>query len=119
MLNAAELLSMQQVTDITKITSCQISRVARTSDGLGGTVDVWSVISTPPCRVVQYKRLDYEQFIEGRMMLRNRFVISVPAATDVTEKDRIIALGLTFEVSSVQGPASYEIERSVLCYEVH
>jgi head-tail adaptor len=120
MLSAADLAACQATAGLTRTTPCQILRATPTPDGWGGQTDTWTVVSPAGllCRVAPSRRQDYEQVQEERLTLANRYTIALPAGTDVTEKDRITALGNSYEIATVQAPRTLELERICSCFLV-
>lgn len=96
-------------------TACTIQRKSTASDGMGGTTDTWNNLSTPNCRVTPMSGRNAEGIAETRLELVDQWVILLPAGQDVTERDRIVALGQTYEVVAVRAPQSIEFIRMVEC----
>lgn len=119
MISTDDLAAMQATVTGGLNTPCTISRPTDTNGPLGQT-RVWNVVSSPMCRVGPYRRLDMEAFAQAtdRLELANRWIIILPHDTDVAPTDRITALGIVYEVSSVSGPRTNQIDLTVLCYKV-
>jgi hypothetical protein len=110
MISAADLASMQSTAVATlQTTTCQISRKTPASDGMGGQTWAWSTVATTTCFVTSVVETDTETIDQSRLELLNRWLIYLPAGTDVTARDRILALGKTYEVTSVNAPETIQI----------
>jgi head-tail adaptor len=92
-------------------TACTILRNVPTRDVAGGRVDNWTTLATPNCRVVPMGGRFDEQIAESRLEVVTRWDIILPAGQDITERDRVAALGQTFEIVAVKAPASIEFFR--------
>jgi hypothetical protein len=53
--------------------------------------------------------------VGGRVLSTSVFLIALPAGTDVrpTDRLRIETFGTTYEVIGTNGPASFEVERTI------
>lgn len=112
MLSATDIALFQQTAGLTRITPCTISRLTSVDDGVAGQTLTWAPLSTPLCRVYPIvTRGVGEQVGEGRIESVVRWMIALPPGQDVTAKDRIVANGVTYEVSAVLAPRTYELER--------
>lgn len=113
MISATDLATMQTALSGLRTTSCVIQRKASVSDGMGGQTDTWSNLATVLGRITPVIEVEREVIEEQRLEVLNRWLIYLPAGQDITEKDRITALGVTYEVTSVNAPRTIEIERVV------
>jgi hypothetical protein len=121
MISAGALASMQRTVQGAMTTPCQVLRKSAVSDGAGGFVDTWSTVQSTVCYVAPAAGAaagTREAEALGRIEEQNRFIVRLPAGTDVDIKDRIAALGVTYEVTSVQTPRTMEIARLVNCVQV-
>lgn len=121
MLTAADLALCQTTTGTTQTTPCQVLRATLVADGWGGETTSWAVVSPAGlcCRVSPFgRRFEEEHVQEERVTVTNHYRIALPTGTDVNERDRISALGATYEVASVQAPRTVELERVVYAWEV-
>ena len=112
---AADLAWMQSSVTGLRPTPCTISRYTSVADGWGGTTETWANLATTTCRVMASTQTVVEQVEEARPVNNVRWTIAFAAGTDVTKRDRIIAQGITYEVTAVMGPKTNEIERLVQC----
>lgn len=112
MLSAADMALFQQTAGLTRVTPCTISRKTSAPDGFGGQADTWADLPGPPmCRIYPAVQAVAERDGEGRLESAVRWMIALPPGTDVTARDRIVANGVTYEVTAVLAPRTYEIER--------
>lgn len=112
MIDADDLAMMQDAVSDLRATPCTISRYTSADDGAGGQTNTYVPLSNPPmCRVMAMPQIVAEKGAEGRLETVVRWTIALPPGQDVTAKDRIMALGVTYEVTDVLGPKSNEIER--------
>lgn len=115
LLNASDLKDMRGALNESLPDVCQISRLTPTTDPYGSQSFVYAVFATTRCRVAPSTYLPTEQENAGRLLALTRYVITLPALTDVTEKDRLVIAGRTYEVISVLHRENMEISRRVLC----
>lgn len=113
------------VTGATRPELASILRRENISDDAGGFVGSWNVAqSNIPARVKAQGMQPWEKVdkIEGRPIAVSVFIIAMPAGTDVRPTDRVrvdtFSPALTYEVIGTDGPASYEVERSVQAVRV-
>lgn len=112
-----ELARMRATADKALPDSCTIRRATLTSDGMGGQTQTWANTATVACRLMPRNTQPAEMAVAGRLTNANGWIITLPYATDVTEKD-VIAIGSrSFEVDKAQAH-SWEISRRVLATEV-
>ena len=117
MLTAAELADMRSVQAQAMAGTAVVSRKTLTADGMGGFTETWSAAGTVSCRVWPARESGAESLIADRITEADAWVITVPYATDVTAKDRIVADGRTFEVVSAIAH-TWETARRVVAVEV-
>lgn len=94
-----------------------IQRNTRTGDGGGGTVSNYASIATDvPCRVspVGGGETGSSDTQSGdRVVQESTHVVTFAAGTDVTEADRIIVAGRTYDVTLVRTRGEWELSRRV------
>jgi hypothetical protein len=56
-----------------------------------------------------------ERVEEGRPVNNVSWMLAFAPGTDVTQYDRVLAQGVTYEVAGVEGPKTNEVERLVEC----
>lgn len=96
---------------------CSILRPARISDEAGGFTETYDPVYTNiPSRVTPQGMQPWEKIdrIGDRITSTSTFMIAMPAGTDCRPQDRIRVdtLGTSYEVIGVNGPASFEVERT-------
>lgn len=114
MLSVSDITMMQTELGLLRTTPCTIQRKTATPDHWGGATETWATIATTLCRVAPVKQTFTETDDEGRVVLVNRWTIALAEGTDITPPDRIVALGITYEVESV-GPRTVDLERVAQC----
>jgi head-tail adaptor len=92
-------------------------RSDRASDGLGGTTDTYTSISTHAARVTPVSTKEAEEQIGGKVRDGMHYSIALPAGTDVRLGDRLDYAGKVLAVEAVMSPRSHEIERRVFAVE--
>lgn len=115
----ATLACMQGTAAGVMTTPCQILRAQNVGDGMGGWVQQWTVLQDTSCFLAPDRgALGREQEALERIEELDRVLIRLPAGTDIDIKDRIVALGATFEPQSVDAPRTIEIVRAVHAIQV-
>lgn len=120
-LTTCELESIQcAVTSETLTDTASILRPTDAPDGQGGTLKSWATIQTGvPCRVAPPPRTgSAENEIADRVGSATIVIVTLQALTDVTLRDRILALGRTLEVVEITAPRTWEMAREVVCMEI-
>lgn len=93
-----------------------IQRFTTASDGEGGTTQTWTTLETTIGRIGNSdQRFPREQVEGGQLTGEMIWTVAMPAETVIGVKDRIVALGVTYQVTGVLMNASYETERRALC----
>ena len=113
MISPSDLAIMQQAMAPLRTTPCTLLRNTPTSDGMGGQTDNWQTLAMVQGRVTPVIETGREVIDEQRLEVLNRWLIYFPAGQDVTERDRIVANGATYEVTSVNTPRTISIETIV------
>lgn len=128
MLNSAEIGWMQAQIVESLPDAAVIERQTRVSDAMGGASVSWVSVDqgiplllaggdAVPCRVSPAGFAPDERLIAERLQGDLAWTLTLPAGTDVTEKDRIMVGTRTFEVIGVLAPRSWEVSRRVVCVE--
>jgi SPP1 family predicted phage head-tail adaptor len=94
-----------------------ISRSTQGSDGMGGVTDTWANVGTVAARVSP-AGAGIEMIAGGEFVAATGWVITVPVGTSVTERDRIIYDGQTYEITRTSTPRSYATCIRLDCNEV-
>ena len=97
---------------------CDVSRSTPSSDGQGGTTQSWSTVATVAARISPERRAPYEREVEGAARLEKRWVITLPALTDVEPEDRLLINTRSFNVVGHDGGRTFEICVRCRCLEV-
>lgn len=120
MIPTGDLTAMQTTLTASLPDTCQVRRNTPVTDGAGGETDAWANQPAVTCRVSPLARSDRlaEIPVADRIAAVSSWIITLPAGTDVTEKDQLLSGGRTFQVASVLGPRSWEIGRRVLVQQV-
>ncbi len=121
-LSPAELAAMIADVNATLPDTAQISRRTLTPDGVGGRVQAWGTIATVPCRVLAVPMTaaagGTENVVESILTAHTAWIVTLPAGTDVTAKDRILTSGRTLEVNMALTQGSYNVSTRVICTEL-
>ena len=83
------------------------------SNAGGGATATWVPTGTVPCRLSPLIRQGLEDEVANRLQPESRWTITVPALTDVDEKDRFLIAGEVYNVTRVKGFMDYEVSRRV------
>lgn len=116
MISAAELASLRRESEKFLPDSCVIQRVTYTRETDGGQTEAWTDLATVACRVAPSGYQASEPVVADRPVQQATYIVTLPAETDVTARDRISWSGRTFQVVSVV-PRSWEIVRRVYVSE--
>src|SRR5262245_27738683 len=95
--------------------SAVIERPAFTDDGGGGGTTTWAAAGTVACRVSPMAGLGRDPGGEtgDRLDESARWILTLPAETDVDTDDRLRVGSRTFNVLAVRAPRSFEVSRRV------
>ncbi len=123
MLTASQIARMRATMNRALPDIAIIQRRTGASDGAGGVTYTWAPHATVACRV--------SPIAGGEMLLSDRnsssgdravdettHVVTVAAETDITEADRVIVSGMTYEVTTVRARGEWELSRRVDVKEV-
>lgn len=97
---------------------CTIQRATDTASG-DGTSQSWATLASGVACRVSARGRSASEAVGGAQAIRaaTEWTIWLPAATDVTVRDRIVVGSRTFEVQRVDAK-SYETSRAALCTEL-
>jgi len=119
MLSASDLAAMREAQDAALPDTCTIRRKTLVSDGMGGYTETWSDLATGvKCRIATSRYRPEEAAIAEKFTGRTLWMLTLPAGTDVTNEDRVVLSGTTYEVVGVLSAGSWEMCRRVLVVEV-
>lgn len=116
MLSATELAAMRVVQAATMTSTAVVTRIARTSDDMGG----WTQSETThslACRIAPSANMPTASIYAGRLAEGLPWRLTVAAGADVQEGDRVTVDGRGFEVLGVMGPYTNETARVCVCAE--
>ena len=116
-LSAQELASMQAACNAFLPGTAIVQRVTLVSDGMGGYTPTPTNIGTAICRVTP-AGAGAEKLVAEKLTSLNNWVVTLPATTDVTTKDKLVIGARTLEVQAVLAPRSWEVTRRVIASEV-
>ena len=109
-LTAKELAQMRADIEDLMPDTCDILRVAYTSDGEGGMTEAWgTALADVACRV-DY-RSGSEKVTGGAIQPYNKAVISLPYTTALTTKHRVKLDDFVWSVLSVNEGQSWDVVR--------
>ena len=112
-LTSNEITSMRDELELTLVDTAVISRQSGTSDGQGGSTSSWAAFGTALCRVSPLQAGMDEGARADRVSATSEYVITFAHGTDVTERDRVACLGVTYELTAVKAPRTWELSRRV------
>ena len=117
MISAAELTAMRADLTASLPGTVTISRVSLSSDRMGGQSEAWATVGTAVARVSP-SGAGTDDIVGAEALSQIPWVVTVPQGTDVTERDRIIYEGQTFEVIRTTAPRSWDTCTRCDCMEV-
>lgn len=114
MLSDNDLAGLRTAFDDLLGETCVITRATNVSDGQGGSTATWAAVGTALCTLSPLNRTSGDGFtVADQIKEVADYVVTLPAETDVTTKDRLTIGARTYEVSAVKEPRTYEIVRRV------
>ena len=78
-----------------------IQRATATPDGIGGSTVTWANIASVWAAVTPFPMKVKEEMIEGRMTATQPLHMRIYARRDLTEKDRVLWDGRTFNIRGI------------------
>lgn len=117
-LSAAEIAAMREDLEDTLPDTCVIQRRTLTSDSQGGRTESWAAAGTVACRLSPLGNLDSEESRADRVSGEEDWIVTLPASTDVTERDRLVILTNTYEPVGLRAVRSWELSRRVNCKRI-
>lgn len=110
MLTDSEITSARDALANALPDTATIRRHTTASDGGGGTTQTWADLATTACRISPVG--GGEGATDGdRIADESTHIATLPAETDVTESDRLIVAGRTYEVTLVRSRGTWELSR--------
>lgn len=111
MLTEAELDSMRSAAAEALPGTAVIQRETFTSDSGGGGTAAWTASGTVDCRIAPISGNERE--IAGRIAEDAESIVTLPAETTISVRDRMVIGGGTFNVLAVRDRDEWEITRRV------
>lgn len=117
MLSATEITAMRETLTDSLPGTVTISRATYSADGMGGQVEAWAAIGTVAGRVSP-AGTGSEVIQGGGVAAVSPWVATLPAGTNVTERDRLAHAGRTLEVTALDTPRDWDTCIRCACEEV-
>lgn len=110
-LSEADISRMRTVAETALPGTAVIQTESFTDDGGGGGTVAWTAAGTVSCRIAPLSGSERE--IADRVAEDATAMLTLPAETAITESDRVITGGETFNVLYVHDRGTWEITRRV------
>lgn len=117
MISAAELSAMRSTVQSSLPGTVVVVRSTATSDGMGGQDEVWAAAGTVAARISP-AGAGADNIMGGEFQNVAPWVVTLPAGTDVTDRDRLTYAGQTFEITGSSDPRSWATSIRLECKEV-
>lgn len=108
LLSGAQLDAMRATAEQALPGTAVIRRLTRDSDGGGGFTETWTDVATVACRIAPLaggERITSSargSTVGERVVDETTNVVTLPATADVTEKDRLVIDGRTYDVALIR-----------------
>ena len=116
MLTAGELSQMRATIETTLPGTAIIQRATLTPDGQGNSEEAWASAGTVTCRWSPLSDAEVDQ--GDRVAALKVRVVTIPAGTDVTQRDRLSIGGTVHQITGIRAPRDWELSRRIECVEV-
>lgn len=116
MLTGAQLTAMRAAQEAVMTQTATITRLATSSDGMGGYTQTPSTTTTA-CRIAPTLNMPDATIYAGRLQEGLPWRVYVPTGTDVREGDRLTVGSKTLEVLGILAPHTYETATCCVCAE--
>lgn len=116
MLSEGDLTGMRAVLADSLPDVCVIQTLGGTVDANGEGAASWTNAGTVACRIAP--TAGDERLHSDRISEDADWIITLPAETAITPASRIVSAGVSFNVTAVRAPRSYEVSRRVEATEV-
>lgn len=113
----SDLTKMRQTQEEQMPETVYVQSLTRSSDSAGGWSESWSTSATTKGRIGVSDWQPSEAEIAGRVQNRQKYVITLPAGTTLTEQDRLQINGRQFEIIGIAQRSEATALR-VTCVEV-
>lgn len=119
-LSAADLAAMRDTLEDTLPDVCVIQRRSLTTDSQGGRTESWVAAGTVDCRLspLSAGQGANEATRGDRIAGDEDWVITMPALTDVTVRDRLVVGSVTYEPVGLRAARSWEMSRRAVCKRI-
>lgn len=114
-LSDGEIAAMRTEAEATGMPGTAVVQTrTRVAAGGGGGSISYSPSSTVSCAIAPLSAQENaEPTTGGKITADSDWIVTLPALTTITTKDRIVIAGTTYEVTSLRAPRSDEITRRV------
>lgn len=114
MISATDLAAMVAAQAAALPSTCSVVRRVLTADGMGGYTETWATLTASvACRLASHSA-PTEAIMAERYGGRQTWMLTLPAATDVTHEDRVTLSGVTYEVVGLSSGGAWETARRVI-----
>ena len=114
MLSTGDLQGMRATLEQSLPGTAVIQTLSLTPDGMGGGTSTWTAAGTVDCRLTRLSSVRGDEAEHGdRIAPEADWMLTLPAETQITTEDRVVVGGVTFTVSAMHAPRSWEISRRV------
>lgn len=110
-----DMRSMQAAQIDTMNDTVYVQRLTKISDETGGYSQTWSTVATTTGRIAPRRMRELE--VAGKITSLQEYVITLPANTAVTEKDRLQIDGKQYEIVGIERRTAQTALR-INCMEV-
>lgn len=110
-LTASEIAGMRSVATSALPDTATIERVTTTNVG-GEESETWTTLPTVACRIAPVGGGETGE-TGGRIAVETTSIVTLPAATDIEESDRIVIASRVYQITRVDKRGEWEISRRV------
>lgn len=118
MLSTDELTAMKTTLNASLPDTATVYRLTRTSDSAGGYTEAWAAVGSAVACRISPAGTGAERQVAAKLAAVAPWVITLPAGTDVTAKDKVVSGSRTFHVLAILAARSWEISRRVMGEEI-
>lgn len=118
MLSTTEITGMRETLATSLPGTVTISRATYSADGMGGQAETWAAVGTATARVSPAGTGSEAITAGGGVAAVSPWVVTLPAGTDITERDRIGYEGQVLEVVGLDSPRDWALGIRCACREV-
>ena len=106
------------IADVTLAGTAVVHTAAKTADAQGGQSWTYTASGTVPCHVSPEAIRGGEVTAGGRLAELTSWVLTLHGTATVDEDDRVVVGGVTYEVTEVLSPRTWQLSKRVRCAEV-